>query len=80
MVSHGGRPVDEGARGIVWTSTLPCNGPSRGFFTMVDPNFGNRCNKQITKEQNGVFLKPMIFENGEIMVVGFAEQYSYYSQ
>jgi NAD(P)-dependent dehydrogenase (short-subunit alcohol dehydrogenase family) len=32
MGGHGGRPVEEGARGIVWASTLPDNGPSGGFF------------------------------------------------
>jgi NAD(P)-dependent dehydrogenase (short-subunit alcohol dehydrogenase family) len=28
----GGRPVEEGARGIVWAATLPDDGPSGGFF------------------------------------------------
>src|SRR5438445_3775160 len=32
MGGHGGRPVEEGARGIVWASTLPDSGPSGGFF------------------------------------------------
>jgi NAD(P)-dependent dehydrogenase (short-subunit alcohol dehydrogenase family) len=32
MSGHGGRPVEEGARGIVWTSTLRDNGPTGGFF------------------------------------------------
>jgi NAD(P)-dependent dehydrogenase (short-subunit alcohol dehydrogenase family) len=32
MGGHGGRPLAEGARGIVWASTLPNNGPSGGFF------------------------------------------------
>lgn len=32
MGGSGGRPVDEGARGIVWAATLPDNGPSGGFF------------------------------------------------
>lgn len=32
MGGHGGRPVQEGALGIVWASTLPDNGPSGGFF------------------------------------------------
>jgi NAD(P)-dependent dehydrogenase (short-subunit alcohol dehydrogenase family) len=32
MVGHGGRPVEEGAKGIVWAATLPDNGPSGGFF------------------------------------------------
>ena len=32
MGGHGGRPVEEGVRGIVWASTLPNNGPSGGFF------------------------------------------------
>jgi NAD(P)-dependent dehydrogenase (short-subunit alcohol dehydrogenase family) len=32
MGGRGGRPVEEGARGIVWASTLPDNGPSGGFF------------------------------------------------
>jgi NAD(P)-dependent dehydrogenase (short-subunit alcohol dehydrogenase family) len=28
----GGRPVAEGARGIVWAATLPPDGPTGGFF------------------------------------------------
>ena len=32
MGGHGGRPVEEGAKGIVWAATLPDDGPSRGFF------------------------------------------------
>jgi len=28
----GGRPVDEGAKGIVWAATLPFDGPTGGFF------------------------------------------------
>src|ERR687892_133364 len=32
MGGHGGRPVEEGAKGIVWAATLPANGPSGGFF------------------------------------------------
>jgi NAD(P)-dependent dehydrogenase (short-subunit alcohol dehydrogenase family) len=32
MGGHGGRPIGEGAKGIVWASTLPDNGPSGGFF------------------------------------------------
>ncbi|NOD94519.1 SDR family NAD(P)-dependent oxidoreductase [Ruegeria sp. HKCCD4884] len=28
----GGRPVSEGARGVVWAATLPNNGPTGGFF------------------------------------------------
>jgi NAD(P)-dependent dehydrogenase (short-subunit alcohol dehydrogenase family) len=32
MGGHGGRPVEEGAKGIVWTATLPHSGPSGGFF------------------------------------------------
>ncbi len=28
----GGRPVDEGAKGIIWACLLPNNGPSGGFF------------------------------------------------
>ena len=28
----GGRPVENGAKGIVWAATLPDNGPSGGFF------------------------------------------------
>jgi NAD(P)-dependent dehydrogenase (short-subunit alcohol dehydrogenase family) len=37
MGSHGGRPVEEGARGIVWASTLPDNCPSGGFFFDGNP-------------------------------------------
>jgi NAD(P)-dependent dehydrogenase (short-subunit alcohol dehydrogenase family) len=32
MGGHGGRPVQEGAKGIVWAATLPDDGPSGGFF------------------------------------------------
>ena len=32
MGGHGGRPVQEGAKGIVWAATLSGNGPSGGFF------------------------------------------------
>jgi NAD(P)-dependent dehydrogenase (short-subunit alcohol dehydrogenase family) len=32
MGGRGGRPVAEGAKGIVWAATLPENGPSGGFF------------------------------------------------
>jgi NAD(P)-dependent dehydrogenase (short-subunit alcohol dehydrogenase family) len=28
----GGRPIAEGARGIVWAATLPAEGPTGGFF------------------------------------------------
>ncbi|HZA63369.1 MAG TPA: SDR family oxidoreductase, partial [Nitrososphaeraceae archaeon] len=28
----GGRPVENGAKGIVWAATLSDNGPSGGFF------------------------------------------------
>jgi NAD(P)-dependent dehydrogenase (short-subunit alcohol dehydrogenase family) len=32
MGGPGGRPVEEGARGVVWAATLPADGPSGGFF------------------------------------------------
>lgn len=32
MGGRGGRPVAEGAAGIIWAATLPDNGPSGGFF------------------------------------------------
>jgi NAD(P)-dependent dehydrogenase (short-subunit alcohol dehydrogenase family) len=32
MGGHGGRPVEDGAKGIVWAATLPDDGPSGGFF------------------------------------------------
>ncbi len=32
MGGAGGRPVAEGAAGIVWAATLPDNGPTGGFF------------------------------------------------
>ncbi|MEC3956896.1 SDR family oxidoreductase [Nocardia sp. CDC153] len=32
MGGPGGRPVAEGAAGIVWAATLPDNGPTGGFF------------------------------------------------
>ena len=32
MGGAGGRPVSEGAEGVVWAATLPDNGPTGGFF------------------------------------------------
>ena len=32
MGGPGGRPVKDGAKGIVWASTLPDDGPTGGFF------------------------------------------------
>ncbi len=32
MGGAGGRPVSEGAAGIVWAATLPANGPTGGYF------------------------------------------------
>jgi NAD(P)-dependent dehydrogenase (short-subunit alcohol dehydrogenase family) len=32
MGGSGGRPVADGAAGIVWAATLPANGPNGGFF------------------------------------------------
>jgi NAD(P)-dependent dehydrogenase (short-subunit alcohol dehydrogenase family) len=32
MGGRGGRPIEDGANGIVWAATLPDNGPSGGFF------------------------------------------------
>ncbi len=32
MGRHGGRTVEEGARGLVWAATLPDDGPTAGFF------------------------------------------------
>ncbi len=32
MGGRGGRPVGDGAKGIVWAATLPNDGPSGGFF------------------------------------------------
>jgi NAD(P)-dependent dehydrogenase (short-subunit alcohol dehydrogenase family) len=37
MGGSGGRPVAEGARGIVWAATLPDNGPTSGFFREGKP-------------------------------------------
>ena len=33
----GGRPVPEGARGVVWAATLPDDGPTGGFFRDGEP-------------------------------------------
>jgi NAD(P)-dependent dehydrogenase (short-subunit alcohol dehydrogenase family) len=33
----GGRPIPEGAKGIVWAATLPDNGPTGGFFRDAKP-------------------------------------------
>ena len=32
MGGSGGRPVEEGAAGVVWAATLPDDGPTGGFF------------------------------------------------
>ena len=32
MGGNGGRPVHEGAKGIVWAATLSDDGPTGGFF------------------------------------------------
>jgi NAD(P)-dependent dehydrogenase (short-subunit alcohol dehydrogenase family) len=32
MGGSGGRPVEDGAKGIVWAATLPDNSPTGGFF------------------------------------------------
>jgi NAD(P)-dependent dehydrogenase (short-subunit alcohol dehydrogenase family) len=32
MGGRGGRPIEEGVKGIVWASTLPDKGPTGGFF------------------------------------------------
>ncbi len=37
MGGWGGRPVAEGAKGIVWAATLPDNGPTGGFFRDGQP-------------------------------------------
>lgn len=37
MGGGGGRPIPDGARGIVWAATLPDNGPTGGFFRDGQP-------------------------------------------
>lgn len=37
MGGRGGRPIEDGCRGIVWAATLPKNGPSGGFFYDGEP-------------------------------------------
>ena len=37
MGGGGGRPVEEGAAGIVWAATLPADGPTGGFFRDRQP-------------------------------------------
>jgi NAD(P)-dependent dehydrogenase (short-subunit alcohol dehydrogenase family) len=37
MGGPGGRPVEEGAAGIVWAATLPDGGPTAGFFRDGQP-------------------------------------------
>ena len=32
MGGGGGRPVEEGAAGVMWAATLPDGGPTGGFF------------------------------------------------
>ena len=44
MGGQGGRPVKEGAKGIVWAATLPDDGPTGGFFMMVSQKSGKLTN------------------------------------
>ena len=37
MGGAGGRPVSEGAAGVVWAATLPAGGPTGGFFRDGQP-------------------------------------------
>ncbi|MFF4249766.1 SDR family oxidoreductase [Streptomyces sp. NPDC001663] len=37
MGGPGGRPVDQGAAGIVWAATLPDDGPTGGFYRDGEP-------------------------------------------
>jgi NAD(P)-dependent dehydrogenase (short-subunit alcohol dehydrogenase family) len=37
MGGPGGRPVADGARGVVWAATLPDDGPTGGFFRDGEP-------------------------------------------
>ena len=37
MGGSGGRPVADGARGIVWAAALPDDGPTGGFFRDEKP-------------------------------------------
>lgn len=37
MGGWGGRPVEDGAKGIVWAATLPDDGPTGGFFRDEQP-------------------------------------------
>ena len=37
MGGAGGRPVSDGAAGIVWAATLPDDGPTGGFFRDTQP-------------------------------------------
>ena len=37
MGGGGGRPVEDGAAGVVWAATLPNGGPTGGFFRDGDP-------------------------------------------
>jgi len=37
MGGAGGRPISEGARGIVWAATLDSNGPTGGFYRDGQP-------------------------------------------
>lgn len=37
MGGHGGRPIPDGARGIVWAAILPDDGPTGGFFRDGEP-------------------------------------------
>ena len=37
MGEHGGRPVEDGAAGVVWAATLPDDGPTGGLFYDGEP-------------------------------------------
>ena len=38
--SHGGRPVEEGSKALVWAATLSDDGPNGGFFFDGKPSPG----------------------------------------
>jgi hypothetical protein len=56
MGGAGGRPVDEGAAGVVWAATLPDSGPSGGSSAI-----GNRCRGEQAVTSRGISAAEEVF-------------------
>ncbi|MEM7126817.1 MAG: hypothetical protein AAF702_10855 [Chloroflexota bacterium] len=64
MGGGGGRPVEDGARGVVWAATLPDNGPTGGFLeirNLFRGKFSDRCYISIVEHRFGQRTRFLLF-------------------